>query len=499
MDTSLSPIRPDLFGPAQARHLLLRAGFGGGPGEISRFAMMGMRGAVDAVLDTPAPGTEPASSTELDPEIDPDVIRPLTPDERAVFARARRDKDEAARSALQKKINEARARDRGMIRELRQWWIGLMLETPAPLREKLVLLWHSHFASRHRNVRDSYLMYRQNTTFREHADASFAELALAMVRDPAMLKFLNNDQNNKRKPNENLAREFMELFTLGEGNYTEDDIKQGAKALTGYHVDDNDFIFHERRHDHGKKTVLGTTDRLDGDDFVGVLLRQPACPRYIALKLYRHFVADVPDHLDEVPAPNREVVLRLAVMLRKNDYQVAPVLSTLFRSRHFYDTQIIGHMIKSPAQLVIGTARTLGAPARSKGTLSEGLRAMGQELFDPPSVAGWHGGRSWINTSTLFTRQNVCAYLITGKDPRRKKWNRKQVGFDPMPLLAGLTSREPDAVVDHVVSFMLGGHTPTERREPLYRFMRERDKGINADSMIALLTLVTAMPEYQLC
>jgi uncharacterized protein (DUF1800 family) len=335
--------------------------------------------------------------------------------------------------------------------------------------------------------------------FRDHAAGSFADLARAVVRDPAMLKFLNNDQNNKKKPNENLAREFMELFTLGEGNYSEDDIKQGARALTGYHVDDNDFVFHDRRHDSKKKTVLGETGKLDGDDFVEVLLNQPACPRYIALKLYRHFVADVSDQMDEVSGPNMAVIQRMASMLRKNGYQVAPVLEVLFKSKHFYDPMIVGRKIKSPVQLVAGTARTLNTPTRSLGTISDGLRIMGQDLFDPPSVAGWNGGRSWINTSTLFTRQNVCTYLITGKDPRKKKWNRGQVGYDPMQLLAGIDSREPMPVVDHVVDFMLGDHTPAARREPLYKFMQDRSKGVSPDSTIALLTLIAAMPEYQLC
>jgi len=493
MDTSLTPIRPGDFGPAQARHLLLRAGFGGGPDEINRYVQMGLDHAVTAAMDVSTDEPEPA------PKIDPDVIRPLTPDERELFADARRNNNEAARSALQRKIVQRRAQDREMIGELRRWWVGLMIDTEVPLREKMVLLWHSHFASRHRNVRDTYLMCQQNQLFRTHADGSFAKLARAVVRDPAMLRFLNNDQNNKRTPNENLAREFMELFTLGEGNYTEKDIKQGARALTGYHVDDNDFVFHERRHDHAKKTVLGETGRLDGDDFVDVLLNQQACLRYIALKLYRHFVDDVSDQINEVPAPNREVVMRMAVMLRKNGYRVAPVLEALFKSRHFYDVGIVGQKIKSPAQLIVGTSRTLGTPKRSLGTLSDGLRAMGQDLFDPPSVAGWNGGRSWINTSTLFTRQNVCTYLITDKDPRKRKWNRKQIGYDPMPLLAGIESREPGTVVDHVVGFMLGEHTPTDRREPLYRFMKERKKGVDADGMIALLTLITAMPEYQLC
>ena len=492
MDTTLSPISTSDFGPAQARHLLMRTGFGSGPKHIARLVEAGRDKAVEQLLET-------SSLEDITADIDPDVIRPPTAEERERFIRARRDNDEAARSEARRIINERRAQDRRMLGELRRWWVGLMIDTEAPLVENLVLLWHSHFASRHRNVRDTYLMYQQNQMFREHAVGSFAELARAVVHDPAMLKFLNNDQNNKRKPNENLAREFMELFTLGEGHYTEKDIKQGARALTGYHIEDNDFVFHENRHDSKKKTVLGTTAKLDGDGFVDVLLGQPACPRYVALKLYRQFVADVSDHLDEVPGDNKAVIQRLAGMLRKNDYQISPVLKVLLKSKHFYDPAIVGKKIKSPAQLVVGTVRTLGTPKRSLGTLSDGMRAMGQDLFDPPSVAGWNGGRSWINTSTLFTRQNVCTYLITGKDPRKKNWKRKQANYDPMSLLASIESREPHVVVDHLVDLMLGEHTPAHRREPLYGFIQGRDKGVTSDSLIALLTLITAMPEYQLC
>lgn len=492
MDTTLTPISSAAFGPAQARHLLLRAGFGASPDQITKLVKAGPQKAVQSLLD-------PSSSQDVVADIDPDVIRPQTAEEREIFIKARRENDEAARSEVRRRLNERRAQDRRMLGDLRRWWVELMVQTPAVLRENLVLLWHSHFASRHRNVRDSYLMYQQNQMFREHAAGSFADLARAVVHDPAMLKFLNNDQNNKRKPNENLAREFMELFTLGEGNYSEKDIKQGARALTGYHVDDNDFVFNDRRHDGSKKTVLGKAGKFDGDDFVDVLLDQPACPRYIALKLYRHFVADVSDQLDEVPGSNKAVIQRIASMLRKNGYQIAPVLKTLFISKHFYDPAIVGKKIKSPAQLVVGTVHALNTPARSLGTLSDGMRAMGQELFDPPSVAGWDGGRSWINTSTLFTRQNLCTYLITGKDPRKKNWKRNQAAYDPMPLLAGLDSREPEPVVDHLVDLMLGDHTPAARREPLVTFMKGRDKGVTPDSMIALLTLITAMPEYQLC
>jgi uncharacterized protein (DUF1800 family) len=492
MDTSLTPINPGTFGPAQARHLLVRAGLGGGPDEITRLADMGLDRAVRSML-------EGATLFQAGPEIDPDVIRPPTRSEREQFAKARRDNDEAARSRLNKLRNQRRAEDRRMAGGLRRWWLELMVDTTEPARENLVLFWHGHFASNHRSVRDTYMMYQQNQLFREHAVGSFADLARAVVRDPAMLKFLNNDRNNKRKPNENLSREFMELFTLGEGKYSEDDIKQGARALTGYHIDDHNFVFRESQHDDSEKTILGKTANIDGDDFVGILLKHPACSRYIALKLYRHFVADVSDLIDEVPKQNRSVVEKMAKMLRKSGYQIAPLLEVLFKSRHFYDAKIVGQKIKSPVQLVVGTARSLDTPIRSSGTLCDAMNLMGQNLFDPPGVAGWDGGRSWINTSTLFNRQNACTYLITGKDPRKSKWDASQIGYDPMPLLAGVDNREAKPVVDHLVDFMLGEHTPADRREALYQFMNNRDKGVTNDSMIALLTLITAMPEYQLC
>jgi uncharacterized protein (DUF1800 family) len=342
-------------------------------------------------------------------------------------------------------------------------------------------------------------MQQQNEMFRAHANGSFADLARGIVRDPAMIRFLNNDRNNRRRPNENLARELMELFTLGEGYYSEDDIKEGARALTGYHVDDNDFRFARFAHDPDDKTILGQTDDFDGDSFVDLLLNQQACSRFIALKLYRHFVADVSDDWDLVPAANRAVVEAMAEQLRDNGYQIAPVLTRLFSSQHFYDPQIVGNKIKSPVQAVVGTARSLGTPTRNRRSLTQALSAMGQDLFEPPSVAGWEGGRSWINTSTLFIRQNTSVYQITGSSPNRD-FRKDDMGYDPMPLLEGVTDKtSPQQVADHLIDALLGEHLPPIRREPLVRFMQQRSSGVTPDSVVGLLLLITAMPEYQLC
>ncbi len=493
INTSLSPIPARDFGPAQARHLASRAGFGGTPRQLADYHALGLGKAVDQFVSyngTPT-GLEPA-------DLDPDIIRKLSADERREFLEARRNRDQKAQDKFRRMRVAANAEDRRMHLALQRWWVDRMTQTPRPTEEQLTLLWHGHFATRHRDVRDAYLMEKQNNFFREHANGSFADLAKGIVRDPAMIKFLNNDRNNKSRPNENLSRELMELFTLGEGHYTEDDIRAGARALTGYHVDDNDFAFNTRQHDTGSKTILGQSDKFNGDSFVELLLKQQACSRFVALKLYRHFVADVSDDWDLLDSGTRQVVEAMAKQLRGSNYRIQPVLRTLFKSRHFYDPGIMGRKIKSPVQVVIGTVRETGAPLRDERGVVLAMRLMGQELFEPPSVAGWEGGRAWINTSTLFLRQNTSAYLISGVSPGRS-FKKSGLDYDPLPLLEGLDDRTPEAVTNHLCDAMLGARVPADRRGPLVKFMKERDKGVTADALVALLLLITAMPEYQLC
>ncbi|MEO0474866.1 MAG: DUF1800 domain-containing protein [Planctomycetota bacterium] len=493
-NASLSPIPDRDFGPAQARHLLSRAGYGVTPQELIEWHTLGLNKAVNRLVDyqdLPLGDLEPA-------DLDPDVIRKATPEERREFLTARREQDQKTMDKYRRMRVAANAEDRRMHAALQRWWVERMARTTRPTEERLTLLWHGHFATRHRDVRDAYLMQEQNAFFRKHANGSFRKLASGIVQDPAMIKFLNNDKNNKARPNENLARELMELFTLGEGHYTEDDIKAGARALTGYHFDDNEFVLNERQHDSGKKTILGQTKAFDGDSFVRLLLAHEACARFIALKLYRHFVADVSDDWDLLDSGTRQVVDELAKLLRQEGYQLKPVLTRLFKSRHFYDEAIVGKQIKSPVQIVIGTIHQTHAPLRSDRAIATALRGMGQQLFEPPSVAGWPGGNSWINTSTLFMRQNTCAYLLAGTTPG-KTFKKSDVDYNPMPLLAGFEDANAKRVVDQLCNTMLGHHVGANRREPLIRFMEAREKGVTADSLVALLLLITAMPEYQLC
>lgn len=494
INSSLSALPANRFDRAAARHLLLRSGFGGTPAQVSDLLAKGLHGAVDHVVSyqsIPAQGLP-------QPEIDEDVIAARSDDERDQLRKARRAGDQDTVDAFRKTQLDALREDGQMFRGLQEWWYQRMVATPRPAEERLTLLWHGHFATSQRVVRDSYLMYKQNQMFREHANGSFADLARGIVRDPAMIKYLNNDRNIARSPNENLARELMELFTLGEGHYSEQDIKQGARALTGYTYDDNDFVFRENRHDDGTKQILGQSGTFDGDDFVSLLLRRRECARFVALKLYDHFVADVGDDGGAVPRVYQPALDALADLVIKHEYELQPVLSTLLKSRHFYDPQIVGRKIKDPTQLAVGTIRSLGTPTRNDRYVIRSLASMGQVLFEPPSVNGWDGGRSWINTSTLFVRQNLTTYLISGKDPSRP-FNRKAVGYDPFVLLAELDQPSDTQAVDYLIDHMVGADLAADRRATLHRFMADRKSGLTVDSLVALLCVITAMPEYQLC
>jgi hypothetical protein len=490
--SSIKPLAPQNFGPAQAHHLLNRAAFGGTRQQIVALQKLGLDAAVNYLVDYEAID----DSTLANPEYDPDILRPYSTEERLAIQRARRDNDRAVLEQVRAQRLQMEAEDRRQMGELRQWWLARIISTPRPLEEKLVLFWHGHFASNYRTVGSSFLMLKQNVLFRQCAKDNFARLTRSIVRDPAMIKFLNNDSNNRHSPNENLARELMELFTLGEGNYTESDIKEGARALTGYGLQGNDFQFRPALHDKGTKELFGRRGTFDGDDFVQLCLQRRACAEFICLKLYKYFVSDLPDGADEAA---RIVVESMARQLVDEKWRVGPVLKTLFKSEHFYDAAIVGNMIKNPIQLVVGAIRTLNTPYRDLDSLVDAMTMMGQRLFDPPSVKGWTGGRAWINTSTLFMRQNLATYLLTGKLPYENSWRRDDIAYDPMFLIAGAANQTPAAVVEHLCATLLGGTLHPQRRQEISAFLSARDRPMTSESVIALLLLITALPEYQLC
>lgn len=496
-------IRDVDFGYDQARHLLLRAGFGGTPDQIRTLADWGAQKAVDYLL-----GYEevPDADPPLPDRFDRDIIRPLTDDERRMYANARSRRDEDALAQLRLRQQQAERNDRRQMREIQKWWLARMISSPRPFQEKMTLFWHGHFATSFRTIENSYHMYMQNQLFRSHAAGNFGELLFAIIRDPAMLAYLDNNDSRKDQPNENLARELMELFSLGLGNYTERDIKEGARALTGYSFRDDSFEFNANNHDTGRKTILGVTGTLDGDGFVKAILSQRAASLYICRKFYRFFATEI-----DVTARERDLPKEAAAMIadmdramRRSSFDIKPALRELFLSEHFYSDAVVREQIKSPVDLIVGTVRSLNTPVRDLSVLLDALDLMGQNIFFPPSVKGWDGGRSWINTSTLFVRQNILAYLLTGKMPKGYDALAASESYDPTPLLAQLekavpgASNDPTAVTAYLLRFALGTSVG-EPAETLRGFLAQHQNVINSETVTGLLLLISAMPEYQLC
>ncbi|MDP7070408.1 MAG: DUF1800 domain-containing protein [Phycisphaerales bacterium] len=496
MPHALSPLPKNRFGYSEAEHLLARAGFGGTPEQILTLADMGCEDAVDSLLEwerVPDPGTDGSQFRS-------DIMTPLTRSQREKRQRARRSGDEAVLEEFREARQARQREDRRQMRDIQSWWLERLIETPRPLQEKLTLFWHGHFATGYRAVEDSWHMMLQNNFLRQNAGGNFRDdLVHGIIRDPAMIKYLNNNQNTRKAPNENLARELMELFTLGEGaGYTEDDIKEGARALTGMTYRDDTFAFNQRNHDSSGKRLFGRSGQFDGDDFVELIFQRPAISWFVPWKIHRFFVNDAID----VDSDTKRAVSRMGRTFRSRSWEVRPMLRELLCSSWFYDDRHRRTLIKSPVQLTVQAIRSLGTPARNINRLNQACGVMGQELFQPPSVKGWEAGRKWINTSTLFVRENTLVYLMTGRDPASRAWEASRGGWSAEPLVAhlrGLADR--DEVVDVVtyLSRLLLGSPPTDGSlERWIAFARNRDS-LDNETLTHLLSLMTAAPEYQLC
>lgn len=308
---------------------------------------------------------------------------------------------------------------REALKELNLRWLDLMINSQAQLREKMSLFWHGHFACR---VNNSFFQQEMLQLVRENALGNFKDLLRAVSKSPAMLQFLNNQQNRKQKPNENFAREVMELFTMGRGNYTEHDIKEAARAFTGWGFNpQGEFMFRKNQHDEGSKTVLGKTGNFDGDAIIDLLLEQKQTAVYISRKIYRYFVNDTADETRVGWMANR---------FYQNGYDIKKLLEDIYTSDWFYAEKNIGTKIKSPVELLAGIRRLL--PMRLENDQSQLLfeRALGQVLFYPPNVAGWPGGRSWIDSSSLMLRLRIPQVLAANEmmDIRPKSDDDVQMG-----------------------------------------------------------------------
>jgi hypothetical protein len=300
--------------------------------------------------------------------------------------------------------------------QLRGWWLYRMLQGGHPLREKLTLFWHNHFATSQVKVQSTPLLFRQNLLLRKHALGRFGPMLQAISRDGAMLVWLDSNSNVKGRPNENYARELMELFSLGVGNYTEKDVREAARAFTGWRSDGVGFVFDPSLHDDGKKTVLGQSGRWDGGDVVRIVLEQPVAARFLIRKLYQFLVS-------ENTVPPEALLEPLCDSFRKRDHDIAALVRRILASRHFYSSHAFRQRIKGPVEYVLGAVQAV-CRHYAEGTaedrslppqvLAGRLSAMGQVLFEPPNVKGWPGGQSWLNTATLLARDNFAGALAMG-------------------------------------------------------------------------------------
>ncbi len=394
--------------------------------------------------------------------------------------------------------------------QIRGWWLYCMLHGGHPLREKLTLFWHNHFATSIVKVRDARLMVQQNALFREHALGQFGPMLQAVSRDGAMLVWLDSNSNVKGKPNENYAREVMELFSLGVGNYTEKDIREAARAFTGWHTDGTGFKFNAAQHDTDSKTVLGKTGNLDGTDIVNIVLAQPAAARFLVRKLYSYLVSEI--------SPPEALLEPLCEQYRKSAYDTLALVKTILGSRLFYSDHAFRKRIKSPVEFALGAVRAIYRRFDDSDphhrpiphqALVKWLGTMGQALFAPPNVKGWPGARTWLNTSTVLERDNFAAVLASGAlwfPPASAAGFEVSAdvpppkAFDPARVLDEANATAPGDVVRVLLDAHVPGGIRPEAREKLVEFVAEgkptgRDLAIRArEAVHAILT----MPEYQL-
>jgi uncharacterized protein (DUF1800 family) len=359
-----------------------------------------------------------------------------------------------------------------------------MLFTPDPLTERLTLVWHNHFATSQLKVEDVEAMRRQNETFRRHACGPFGDLLHAMLSDPALLAWLDAPSNRKGKPNENLARELMELFSLGIGNYTEVDVKEAARSLTGWTVVDGKFRETSDEHDMAEKTVFGRKARWTGSELIKALIEMPATSLRLARRLCGLFLGE--------PGPDERAVQSLAAGLRERALDVAWGVATILRSNAFFADANIGTRVQSPVEYIVGATIALIRPDEPPSTLvlADWMVRLGQDLFYPPNVGGWPGGRSWLSSRSLIGRANFARALVEGLP----------VGI-PLALDAAALAKQQGkacdcaGVIDATATLLFGTEPRQAWRDEIARACQADRK---AGDLRRAIALVLASPEAQL-
>ncbi len=409
----LTPISRSEWNAARAAHLMERAGFGETPEGVDRLATLDPAGVVhNLVAPQNVDNSQLAAFDEsgvFDPSLDPfPASRPAATDlaketGEALGVKVKPTGNRRLQPVANRFFYWLRA-SRLETQRLANWWANRMLATNRPLEEKMALFWHGHFVSSEEKVRDYRKMLKQLQLFQTKGLGDFRELLIGVAQDPAMLAYLDAAVNLKGAPNENFAREIMELFTMGVGNYTELDIREGARAFTGWNFVGTNFVVKDEHHDADQKTFLNQHGTFDGVQVIDIILKQPVTAEFVASKLYRFFVRE-----DASPQLRKQ----LGDVLRNNKYQIAPLLETMFLSRDFYSTASCGSHIKSPVELVISTYKKLGlGDIPGVPDFHTTVSSLGQALLWPPTVAGWGQGRSWITPGLLIERGNFARDVV---------------------------------------------------------------------------------------
>ncbi len=514
------PLKPvETWNAAMARHLLNRAGFGGPSERLAKLATMTPEQAVSHFVDF---------EQHPDKLVAPDfLVAPKNPDE------MKREMAALTPEERRKKSNEYQQQEREAIQNLKAWWIERMHKTNRPLQEKLTLFWHGHFATSAQKVKSSYHTHSLNDTFRKLSAGNFKQLTIEVGQSPSMLRYLDNNKSTKKQPNENWARELMELFTLGQGQYSEEDIKESARAFTGWSSDQEKFVYRFEAHDNGEKVFMGRRGALDGWEVIDTIFEQPAAASFIAKKMWSYFAYDDPEP---------EIVEALAQTLRTNNYELRPMLREMFSAQAFYSEKSLSRQVKSPTQFVVQLAFDMRYDDPPYGAMARATQSLGQDLFYPPNVKGWDGNLAWVNANAMLVRYNLPQALLAanvGKDQRKdtylgqagisstdpamngdaKMAETMQPTMKPEPTSAdgekwsaqefflSLGFSTPNECVSKLAEHFLNVPLSVEQRQILLTALAPAAgvdapmsrKNVNPKNLVAAMHLLLSTAEYQLC
>lgn len=462
-----NPSQPVRWPREQAAHLLARAGFGATPDQVEASAQAGLFPTVENLLRV-------GSDEDLFPP--EDSFADKAPYSAALKEIAGLRNDPEAQRQARRRL---RIMENSALADLRAWWLQRLRHSPHPLREKMTLFWHGHFATSVEKTRSVYLLWRQNELFRMHALGNFGELARAIPSDPAMMRYLDIAGSSKEHPNENFAREVMELFLLGEGHYTEEDIREAARAFAGWRINPASQMAApvQRKMDDGEKKLFGQVGRFGATDAVDVILSRPQCAPFIAGKVWKFFAGR---------DPTPRTLGRLAERFRASRFDTSRLLRAVFLEEEFYSPAVMGTQIKSPVEWLVGAAIRLEEPISGSPAELAALDALGQKLFQPPNVRGWEGGKSWMSVSAFLSRCNLAYSLfLTG-------------GGQKSRLFPEEVRKSPEAVVASTEQRLFPMRVSSSAHAKLVDFAKAHSFPADEKTVRELLRFAMTLPEFQL-